>query len=59
MKDDPAIDAVREARHRISESVGHDPRKLIEYYCQLQERHRDRLISETKPQPKAEDEHAA
>ncbi len=58
MKDDPTIQAIRDARHRISESVGHDPRKLIEHYRQLQERHRERLVSQPK-QTEAEDEHAA
>ena len=38
MKVDLAIQAVRDARHRISESVGHDPRKLVERYRRLQER---------------------
>jgi hypothetical protein len=46
MKDDPTITAVREARHQISQSVGHDPRKLVEFYRRLQERHRKRLVSE-------------
>lgn len=46
MKDDPTISAVRDARHRISQSVDHDPRKLVEYYKRLQERHRNRLVSE-------------
>jgi len=48
MKDDPTIRAVRDARRRISESFGHDPRKLVEHYRQLQERHRDRLIEQPK-----------
>lgn len=43
-KDDPTIQAVREARQRISAKVGHDPRKLVDYYRQLQERHHQRLI---------------
>ena len=38
MKNDPVIEAVREVRHRISESVGHDPHRLVAYYRQLQER---------------------
>ena len=46
MKDDPSIKAVRDARHRISEMVGHDPWKLVEHYRQLQERHRGRLVSQ-------------
>ena len=51
MKNDPTITAVREARHRISQSVCHDPRKLIEYYKRLQERHRKRLVSESTDKP--------
>ena len=49
MKYDPAIMAVRDARHRISASVGHDPVKLVEYYIQLQERHRERIMVVIKP----------
>jgi hypothetical protein len=59
MKDDPAIKAVRDARHRISEMVGHDPRKLVEHYRQLQERHRDRLVSQPPRASEAEGENAA
>lgn len=59
MKDDPTIQAVRDARHRISEKVGHDPRKLVEHYRRLQERHRERLSSPPTPQPETKDENAA
>ncbi len=58
-KDDPTITAVREARHRISEMVGHDPRKLVEHYRQLQERHRERIVSQPKQRTGTEDETAA
>lgn len=46
---DPLVDSVREARRKISESVGNDPVKLIEYYRKVQEEFRDRLIPEPKP----------
>jgi len=59
MKDDPAIQAVRAARHQISESVDHDPKKLVEYYRQRQEHHRDRLVSRQSGQSKPHDENAA
>jgi len=53
MKDDPAIQAVRDVRHRISAAVGHDPRKLVEYYRKLQERHPERIVSAaTPPEPR-------
>ncbi|MSQ97110.1 MAG: hypothetical protein EXR98_21505 [Gemmataceae bacterium] len=58
-KEDPTIDAVREARHRISEGVAHDPRKLVEYYRRLQERHRERLIAQPKPGSETSAEDAA
>jgi hypothetical protein len=59
MKDDPTIKAVRDARHRISESVDHDPRKLVEHYRQLQKRHQNRLVSRPRQKPKTEGEDAA
>jgi len=59
MKDDPTIQAVREARGRISKLVGHDPRKLVEHYRQLQERHRERLVAPPTQRPETEGESAA
>jgi hypothetical protein len=58
-KDDPTITALRDARHRISESVGHDPRKLVAYYRKLQERHRDRLVTPAKGTLEGDSEGAA
>lgn len=37
---------VTEVRHRISQQYGHDPKKLIAYYIQLQAKHKDRLLEE-------------
>ena len=59
IKDDPAIKVVRDARHLISEKVGHDPRKLVEHYRQLQERHRERLVSQPIPRSDAKSDNAA
>lgn len=59
MKRDPAIDAIRDVRHRISAAVGLDPRKLVEHYRQLQERHRDRIVSRNVEESKQEDGNAA
>ena len=52
MKPDPTLARIREVRHLISEEFDHDPKRLIEHYIKLQERHRDRLVSP----PKAEEE---
>lgn len=59
MKPDPTIDAIREVRHRISASVGHDPRKLVEHYRRLQERHKERLLSRAVAESKPRDGDAA
>ena len=40
----PVIDEIREVRHRISARFDHDPARLVAYYMELQERHRDRLM---------------
>ena len=44
MPPDPAIDEIREVRHRISTSFDHDPAKLVAYLMEYQEQFRDRLI---------------
>ena len=51
MTSDPPIDRIREVRHRISASFDHDPVKLGEHLRQLQERHRDRIVSRADPEP--------
>lgn len=48
MQDDPAVERVREVRHRISQQCEHDPKKLVEYYMRLQERHKERLLQVVK-----------
>ena len=45
MKNDPIIQAIRDVRHQISESVDHDPRKLLEYYRIRQKRYGNRLVN--------------
>jgi len=48
MEPDPTLQRIREVRHRISEECGHDPKRLIEYYMNLQEQYRDRLVSSSE-----------
>ncbi|MGD0090040.1 MAG: hypothetical protein ABSE73_08975 [Planctomycetota bacterium] len=36
MQPDPLIDDVRKVRHEISAKYGHDPRRLIQHYLDLQ-----------------------
>jgi hypothetical protein len=44
MHEDPAIARVREVRQRISRQFDNNPKKLVEHYMQLQERHKDRFL---------------
>jgi vesicle coat complex subunit len=38
-QDDPVIQLIRDVRHQISESNDHDPKKLINYYLELQKKY--------------------
>lgn len=38
IKDDPAIEQIREARHQISAEFDHDPDKVVAYYMELEEK---------------------
>ena len=44
MTSEPILDEIRRVRHVISERIGHDPRRIVSYYADLQRQHRDRLI---------------
>ncbi|HOU92420.1 MAG TPA: hypothetical protein PLU22_15310 [Polyangiaceae bacterium] len=41
---DPAIDAIRQARHQIARDCGHDAARLIEHYQRMQDAFTGRLI---------------
>jgi hypothetical protein len=47
-KDDPTIERIREARHRISARHSHDPQKIVEYYLELQKKYKQRLLEDTE-----------
>ncbi len=38
IKNDPAIDQIREIRHQISAEFGHDPDKVLTYYAEFEEK---------------------
>lgn len=38
LKDDPTIAGIRAKRHKISEEFGHDPKRLVEHYIELQKK---------------------
>ena len=43
MKDDPAIKRIRDVRHQISEEHGHDPKRLVAYYMELQRQRQEEI----------------
>jgi len=45
---DPVIERIREARHKISEENTHDPEKVIAYYIELQKRYSERLVESSQ-----------
>lgn len=45
---DPVIEEIRAVRRRISARFDHDPKRLLAYYMQLQEEHRDRFIDNSR-----------
>jgi hypothetical protein len=51
MQPDSPLERIRKARCQISEECGHDPKRLVEYYVKLQERHHDRLVRSTDHPP--------
>lgn len=46
MKPDPVVDSVREARRRISESVGNDPVRLVRHYLERQKKNAAQMVAE-------------
>lgn len=49
MEPDPAIEQVREVRHRISARFDHDPEKLVRHYIELQREFRGRVLETPAP----------
>jgi len=45
---DPVITEVREARHRISARLDHDPARLVAFYMEMQKEYQDRLSENAK-----------
>ena len=41
---DLGLEEIRRVRHEISSELGHDPRRLLEYYRELEAAYAERLI---------------
>lgn len=46
---DPGIDWIREVRHKISAEFGHDTKKIIEHYRELEKKYADRIVKDFEP----------
>jgi len=54
MKIDLSIEQIRKVGHQISAQFDHDPKQLIQYYIELQEKYHSRII-ESPPQFQSKD----
>jgi hypothetical protein len=43
---DPTLDRIREVRHEISAEFGHDPKRLVAFYADLEKEFSDRFVGE-------------
>ena len=43
-KTDTGLEEIRRVRHEISAEIGHDPKRLLEYYRKLEAEYADRFV---------------
>lgn len=55
MNPDSTLSRIRQARHEISQQVDHDPKRLVDYYIQLQQQHDKQLAKSPKSESPSED----
>ena len=41
----PILEEIRRVRHAMSAEIGHDPKRIVEYYAAIQQRNADRLVN--------------
>lgn len=46
---DLGIDWLREVRHKISAEFGHDTKRLLEHYRELEKKYADRIVKDFEP----------
>jgi hypothetical protein len=54
MKKDPLIEEIRAVRHRISARFGHDTKRLVQHYREMEKLYADRMLRQDRaggPQP--------
>lgn len=53
-KDDPVIAEIRRVRHDLSQAFGHDPKLLVKFLQEQEQRHPERLVHRRSSPPKEE-----
>lgn len=48
MRPDPAIDEIRKVRQKISAEFGHDVKRIVEHYQELEKEYPDRVFIRSK-----------
>ena len=56
-ENDPTIDRIREVRHEISAEFGHDPKRLVAFYADLEKEFSDRFVEERPARTKVSKAH--
>ncbi len=46
---DPTIDRIREVRHQISAEFGHDPKRVVAFYAELEKELSGRFVDDKEP----------
>lgn len=41
----PILDEIRRVRHEMSAEIGHDPRRIADYYAELSAKYSDRIVN--------------
>lgn len=47
-EEDPGIAWIREVRHKISAEFGHDTKRLLDHYRELEKKYADRIVRDFK-----------
>lgn len=54
-EEDAGIEWIRKVRHKISAEFGHDAKKLVEHYRELEKKYADRIASNLTETSERED----
>jgi hypothetical protein len=44
MTNEAVLDEIRRVRHAISAKINHDPHRIVAYYADLQQKHKEQIV---------------